>query len=83
MKTEVSVFVLRFSDSSHWPQQFVALDRASGGYPYSVESPLNAQHWTDAEEALSYAKSFDGRSESYKSYAIEQKAHVLTATVES
>lgn len=38
--------------------QFVALDDASGGYPYLTDKPLNAKLWTTVDEAKSYNRMF-------------------------
>lgn len=80
MITSITKLVLRFADSSHWPGQFVALDSASGGYPYAVEDPTRAEFWATEEAALSYASSFTPKL--YSMYAIEPKAHKMKVEVE-
>lgn len=76
------MFVLRFAASSDWAGQYVALDSASGGYPYAVgDNVFRAKVWDSEEKALDYASSFKGY-DSYSAYAIVQKAFAVTVEVE-
>jgi hypothetical protein len=38
--------------------EFIALDRASGGYPYTVNTIFRAHIWKDRKEAFKYSKHF-------------------------
>lgn len=79
---EATAFVLRFSETSAYPGQLVALDRSSGGYPYAVgENPFRAQRWEYASDALNYADSFTAHG-GYRDYAIEPKVYSITCSVE-
>lgn len=61
MSREV-VVVLRERD------QFIAIDYASGGYPYMVDSPWKAEHWQSAALADSYRRKFPSQ---YKKWRIQ------------
>lgn len=76
------MFILKFAESSAWPGDYVALDSASGGYPYSVgQDILRAEIWDTEDKALDYAASFQGGN-SYRPYEIIQKVFKVTITVE-
>jgi hypothetical protein len=58
-----TVIVLREGD------RFIALDQASGGYPYMVDSPWRAQHWQTTAHAEAYRSKFPG---SYAKWQIQE-----------
>jgi len=43
--------------------KYVALDNASGGYPYITENPMSVHVWKQKEEAIKCVKMFHKESE--------------------
>ena len=49
--------------------KFVALDQASGGYPYMVDSPWKAMHWDTPAHAESYRSKFPSK---YRQWQVQE-----------
>ena len=52
-------YIIRIEDKIVATQyKYVAIDQASGGYPYFVGTPAQAKIWCDKDEALKYIDMF-------------------------
>lgn len=81
VEIERTKIVLRFADSSISPGWFVALDSASGGYPYAVDDPTRAKFWDTEKDARDYASSFT-EGGSYAAYAIDPQPYIMRVVIE-
>lgn len=80
-KHHTKKFVLQFAESSNFAGELVTLDYASGGYPATAYTTMQAKTWDTKEEAQQYASMFTPESKSYSAYAIDPEPLILEVTV--